>query len=258
MKTLMDQMVTDGITPWCIGIESGDATGWVATDWMEDIMLRTTSLENYDKWTRGELAFTSPEVKKAAETMADIWQDKYVYGGRQQIVATSFQNAPTPMFDNPPKCWMHRQGNFVTSFFPTTAVAGTDYAFFYLPPIDEQYGKPVLFAGDIMTAFRDAPEVRAVMQWFTTFEGVKGWAAAGGALAPHNDSDPNVYSNDVDKGVAQILLDASSVRFDGSDLMPGAVGSGTFWRGMTRFVSGQATLDQALEEIQAGWTTVTP
>ncbi|NTU65435.1 MAG: extracellular solute-binding protein, partial [Chloroflexi bacterium] len=63
MKTLMDDMVADGSAPWCVGIESGAATGWAATDWMEEIMLRTTSLENYDKWVAGTLPFSSPEVK---------------------------------------------------------------------------------------------------------------------------------------------------------------------------------------------------
>ncbi len=57
MMTLSQQMVNDGETPWCIGIESGSGTGWPATDWIEDIMLRTTSPENYDKWTKGELKF---------------------------------------------------------------------------------------------------------------------------------------------------------------------------------------------------------
>ena len=64
LKTLMDQMVADGSTPWCIGIESGAATGWVATDWIENIMLRTTTPENYDAWVQGKLKFSSPEVTK--------------------------------------------------------------------------------------------------------------------------------------------------------------------------------------------------
>ena len=42
---LSDQMVVDGNTPLCIGVESGNATGWTATDWMEDLMLRTASPE---------------------------------------------------------------------------------------------------------------------------------------------------------------------------------------------------------------------
>ena len=143
-------------------------------------MLRTTSLENYDKWVKGELKFSSPEVKKAAQIMSDLWfKEGYVYGGRKAIATTAFGDAPKPMFENPPKCWLHRQGNFITSFFPEGKVAGKDYAFFYLPPIDTQYGKPVLVAGDIYAMFNDRPEVRAVMQYFTTGASVEAWVESG-------------------------------------------------------------------------------
>jgi len=251
---LSDQIVADGDAPWCIGIESGAATGWAATDWMEEIMLRTTSLENYDKWVKGELKFSSPEVKHAAEVMSDLWfKEGYAFGGRQAIVTTSFGDSPKPMFDDPPKCWLHKQGNFITTFFPEGKVAGVDYSFFYFPPIDEAYGKPVLVAGDIYALFNDRPETRAVLEYFTTGASVEGWVKAGGAISPHLDSSLDWYTNEVDRGVAEIILNATSVRFDGSDLMPGAVGAGSFWKSMTSYVSGSIDLDTALAEIDASW-----
>jgi len=254
LMALSDQIAKDGDTPWCIGIESGAATGWAATDWIEDIMLRTTSLENYDKWVKGELKFDSPEVRKAVEVMTKIWfDDKYVFGGRKSIPTTFFGDAPKPMFDKPPKCWLHRQGNFITSFFPEGKVAGKDYSFFYLPPIDAQYGKPVLVAGDIYAMFNDRPETRAVIEYFSTGASVKSWVQAGGAISPHKDSSLDWYSNEVDRGVAEIILNATSVRFDGSDLMPGAVGAGSFWKQMTGFVSGTVDENTALKEIDASW-----
>ncbi|WP_200907218.1 ABC transporter substrate-binding protein, partial [Ardenticatena maritima] len=251
---LSDQIKADGDTPWCIGIESGAATGWPATDWMEDIMLRTTSLENYDKWVRGELPFSSPEVKRAAELMAQIWfTDGYVYGGRAAIATTFFGDAPAPMFEEPPKCWLHRQGNFITSFFPEGVQAGVDYDFFYFPPIDEEYGKPWLVAGDIMAMFNDRPEVRAVMEYFTRGEALKGWLAAGGALSPHKDAQIDWYGDPVERRIAELVQEATAFRFDGSDLMPGEVGAGSFWKAMTDWVSGTVDLDTALAEIDASW-----
>lgn len=260
-QELMDSIVADGDTPWCIGIESGGATGWVATDWLEDIMLRTTSLENYDKWTRGELPFTSPEVKNALKVMTDIWfNDSYVYGGRQAIASTNFGDAPTPMLQDPPKCWLHRQGNFITTFFEKNAPgveAGVDYDFYYLPPIDEQYGKPVLYAGDLFSMFNDRPEVRALMEYFTTYEAIQPWIKlGGGALSPHKNAVLEDYTSDIDRNMAETIFTADSVRFDGADLMPAEVGSGSFWKGMTDYVSGSADADQALETIQSGWTNV--
>ena len=251
---LTQMIADDGDTPWCIGIESGAATGWPATDWVEDFMLRTTSLENYDAWTKGDLPFTSPEVTNAVETMSAIWlNEDYVYGGRAAIVSTFFGDAPAPMFEDPPKCWLHKQGNFITSFFPAGLEAGVDFDFFYLPPIDEQYGRPFLIAGDIMAAFTDRPEVLAVMQYFTYGDSVKGWLAAGGALSPHNDASLDWYGNDVERGVAQLVQESTSFRFDGSDLMPGEVGAGSFWKGMTNYIAGTVELPTALEEIDAAW-----
>jgi len=131
-------------------------------------MLRTTSLENYDKWVAGTLDFNSPEVKKAVETWSGLLlTEGNVTGGGAAVVTTFFGDAPKPMFDDPPKCWLHKQGNFITSFFPETAVAGTDYGFFYLPGVDDAFGKPVLVAGDIWAIFADKPEAKALIE-FTT------------------------------------------------------------------------------------------
>jgi len=254
LQALQDQIVSDGDTPWCIGIESGAATGWPATDWTEEMMLRTTSLENYDKWVLGELPFESPEVRHAIETFANIWNnDSMVYGGRAAIVTTFFGDAPTPMFQDPPKCWLHKQGNFITTFFPPEVKYGVDYGVFYLPGIDPQYGKPFLVAGDIMAAMVDRPEVRAVMQLFSTGEGIKGWLAAGGALGPQKDVQLDWYGSDLERDIAGMVANATSVRFDGSDMMPGEVGAGSFWKGMTDYFSGAADLDTVLKEIDASW-----
>jgi alpha-glucoside transport system substrate-binding protein len=256
MMDLSNQIISDGDTPWCIGIESGAATGWAATDWIEALMLRTTTAENYDKWVAGTLKFDSPEVRKAISYMQPIWfNDKMVYGGTKAIATTAFGDAPKPMFDNPPKCWLHKQGNFISSFFPSNLVAGTDYDVFYLPTIDASMGKPFEVAGDIYAAFHDRPEVRAVLQYFTMGESLKGWIEANGAIGPMKDASLDWYKDPVMKKIAQYIADATVVRFDGSDSMPGAVGAGSFWKSMTSWVSGSIDLDTALKEIDASWPT---
>jgi alpha-glucoside transport system substrate-binding protein len=259
---LMDDIVADGDTPWCFGIESGSATGWPATDIIEQLMMRTTSLDNYDKWTTGELPFTDPIVKNAFQKFTDTWMpDKYVYGGTKNVVTTNFGNAGNPMFQNPPKCWLLDQGNFITTFFEKNAPgvkAGVDYDFYPLPAIDQQNGAPVEFGGDLFSMFHDRPEVRAVEQFFTTYLAIQPWiqAGGGGALSPHNDAIVADYTSDLDRKLAQTLAQAPNVRFDGSDLMPAEVGSGSFWKGMTDYISGASDLDKALTTIQNGWANV--
>ena len=254
LVALTQQIADDGDTPWCIGIESGAATGWVATDWTEDMMLRTTSLENYDKWVAGTLPFDSPEVKNAVETWSKVWfNDAYVYGGRSSIVSTAFGDAPKPMFEDPPKCWLHRQANFITSFFPEGKTYGVDYDFFYLPPVDPAFGKPFLVAGDLIAMFNDRPEVRALMEYFTTPQSVSGWLEGGGAIAAQQTATRDLYGSDLDYNISQLVAGATSFRFDGSDLMPGEVGAGSFWEHISSYVAGSEDLDAAMKAIDASW-----
>jgi alpha-glucoside transport system substrate-binding protein len=254
---LSDKMVADGSAPWCIGIESAGATGWVGTDWVEDVVLRTTTPENYDRWVNGELDFNSPEIKAAFDRVGEIWfKEGYVYGGTPTILTTAFGDAVDPLFENPPKCWLHRQASFITNFFPETAKVGEDIDYFYLPPIDPAQGKPVLGSGSISAMFNDRPEVREVMEFLATGESMKVEAEAGVGVAPHKDADPSWYPNDATRGFAEILQNATTFRFDASDLMPSAVGAGSFWTGIVDWVGAEgANTEEVLQNIDASWPT---
>jgi alpha-glucoside transport system substrate-binding protein len=99
----------------------------------------------------------------------------------------------------------------------------------------------------------DRPEVRAVMEFFSTGESVKGWMEQGGTLAPHKDACLEWYGDPVEQKIASVVAGATSVRFDGSDLMPGEVGSGSFWKSMTSYLAGTTDLETAMQEIDASW-----
>lgn len=255
MYDLMDEMIADGYTPWSIGIESGAATGWPATDWMEDIMLRTAGPEMYDKWVNHEIPFDHPAVQETAEIMADIWlSEKYTYGGGMAIATTNFGDAVQPLFENPPKALLHRQGNFIIGFMQDSVQNNVEekVGVFALPQIDPEYGTPVLGGGDQFVMFNDRPEVRQFLEYLTTWEACKSWAAAGGALFPHNDQDFDDYGSAIEADLAKILVNAEVFRFDGSDNMPAEVGAGTFWTGMADMVTG-VPVEDVLSQIEASW-----
>jgi len=257
LLALSDQMVADGYTPWSISMESSGATGWVATDWVEDILLRTAPPETYDAWVAGEVKFDSPEIRRALDIMGNIFfNEDYVLGGTDAILTVPFGDGPTPLLQDPPYALMHRQANFITGFFPNggAEVEQGLIDYFYLPPIDEEYGKPVLGAGDIYSAFSDRPEVVAAMRFLATGLSTKAWVESGGFVSPHNDSDPDWYPSAIERGYAEIILAADTFRFDASDLMPGAVGAGTFWTGMVDFVNSKgADVDEILKTIDESY-----
>ncbi len=255
MIALSDQIVADGSTPWCIGMESATATGWVGTDWVEDIMLRTAGAEAYDQWVAGELDFSSEEVTRAFEMFGDIVMNPdYVLGGTTAVLTTPFGDAPTPMFDDPPGCWLHRQASFIAGFFPEDVQAdlANNVNAFYLPPIDEEDGSPVLGAGDVLAATSDRQEVADFMNFLMMPEAAEYWASQGGFLSPNSSLSLDVYPDEITQVQAEILTGADVFRFDASDLMPGAVGTGSFWTAIVNWISGQ-DLDSSLSAIDASW-----
>ncbi len=162
-------------------------------------------------------------------------------------------DSPTHMFEDPPTCWMHKQASWIQGFFGEGLEPGVDYDFFYLPPVDPEYGSPVLMAGDVYTMFNDRPEVRAFLEYLSTGASIEIMVRNGGGISPHQDSSLEWYATDIDSRIAEILLNAETVRFDASDLMPAEVGTGTFWTAMVDYVGGTITLDEALQEIDDSW-----
>lgn len=254
MIELSDRIVADGDTPWCLGMESGNATGWVGTDWIEDIMLRTAGAEVYDKWVNHEIAFNAPPVKEAFDKFGEIvLNPEYIYGGVVGAISIPFGDSPRGLLREPPDCYLHRQANFIASFLPAEAVLGENIAVFPFPSIDPEFGNPVLVAGDVFAMFNDTPEARELMKYLATPEPHEIWAGLGGFISPHQQVSLDVYPDEVAQRQAEILADAETIRFDASDMMPSQVGTGTFWTGIIDYVGGEDAED-VLTDIEESWT----
>ncbi|TPE52254.1 ABC transporter substrate-binding protein [Amaricoccus solimangrovi] len=258
LKALTEQIVADGGTPWCIGLGSGGATGWPATDWVEDLMLREQPEDVYQQWTTNEIPFNDPRVVAAIEDFG--WfakNDDFVAGGVQAVGATDFRESPAGLFSSPPKCYLHHQASFIPTFFPQGVEAGLDFDFFYFPPYASkpELGKPVLGAGTFAMITRDTPAARAFIEWLETPIAHEVWMAQSGFLTPYKAANPEAYANDLLRAEGQILTEATTFGFDGSDLMPGAIGAGAFWTGMVDFVGG-ASAEDAATKIQNAWQAI--
>ncbi|MGY4748413.1 ABC transporter substrate-binding protein [Pannonibacter sp. Q-1] len=258
LKALTDQIVADGGTPWCIGLGSGAATGWPATDWVEDMMLRTQSPEDYDAWTRNDLKFDDPKVVGAIEEFGYFARnEKYVAGGAAGVATIDFRDSPKGLFASPPQCYMHRQASFIPSFFPEGTVIGEDVDFFYFPAYAEKdLGQPVLGAGTMFSITRDSPAAQALIDFLQTPIAHEVWMAQTGFLTPHKGVNTEVYGDPTLKKMGDILLNATTFRFDGSDLMPGAIGAGAFWTGMVDYVAGGKDAAVVGADIQKAWDAI--
>ncbi|MEL6126589.1 MAG: alpha-glucoside ABC transporter substrate-binding protein, partial [Pseudomonadota bacterium] len=81
------------------------------------------------------------------------------------------------------------------------------------------------------------------------------WMAQGGLLTAHSGVSVDAYNNEASKAQGEILLEATTFRFDGSDLMPGAIGAGAFWTGMVDYAGG-ADAAAVATSIQETWDTI--
>jgi alpha-glucoside transport system substrate-binding protein len=256
LLALSDQMVADGYVPWSIGTGSDAATGWPATDWMEDIVLRDQGTDVYDGWVDNSVAFDGPEITAAAERFAEIaFNEDYVLGGTAAIPDIDFRDAPDAIIGDEPAALMHRQASFIVNFFPEGSEFGTDYGVFPFPSIDGQEG--ALIAGELAVVFDDRPEVVEFIRRFTdtdaqcaggSFEGVS-------RISPNINTTADCYADEVVAVSAETIIAAlneGTARFDASDLMPPEVGSGSFWTGMNEWMRG-SDLGQVLSDIQASW-----
>lgn len=257
LTALEDQIIADGGAPWCLGMESGAGTGWVGTDWIEEYMLRLHGPDVYDQWVSHEIPFDSPEVRAAFEKFEEVWgKDGNVFGGTAAVLGLNFGDVTADLFTDPPSCYLHRQGNFITGFFPSDVQAELDsnVAVSYFPPIEGGYdGNPVLAGGDLAMLINDTPAARAVMEFLATDTYGAEWASAGGWLSPHVGFDSSLYPTQVERDLFEIGANADVLRFDASDLMPGPVGTGSFWTGMVDWIGGQRSLDEVLVSIDESW-----
>ena len=254
LRALTEEIAENGETPWCIGLGSGGATGWPATDWVEDMMLRTQPAETYDAWVNHEIPFDDPAVVGAIEEFGFFARnDAFVAGGAGAVASTDFRDSPQGLFASPPQCYMHHQASFIPTFFPDGTELGLDADFFYMPAYEgKDLGNPVLGAGTLAFVMTDNPAAMAFIEFLKTPIAHELWMAQSGFLTPFKEANAEVYANETLKKQGDILLDATTFRFDASDLMPGAVGAGSFWTGMVDYAGGKPA-EEVAAEIEASW-----
>ncbi|MDR7252561.1 alpha-glucoside transport system substrate-binding protein [Nocardioides sp. BE266] len=256
LNALTEQIKADGGTPWCMGIESDTATGWPATDWFEDLVLRYGGVDTYDQWVSHEVPFDSDVVREsAAEFEKLMFTDGNVLGGRKSISSTGFADAGYPMFDKSgPKCWLFKQGSFIPSFITEGAgVTLDDIGLFGFPPAEAGGDNPLLGGGDLAVLLNDSDQAKQVMKWMSDPELGTEAAPKSSFISPHTTFDTSLYPDALTAQMAQIAYDATDFRFDGSDQMPGEVGAGTFWKEMTAWISDDQDLDTTLKNIDDSW-----
>ncbi|MEY2446438.1 MAG: alpha-glucoside transport system substrate-binding protein [Ilumatobacteraceae bacterium] len=256
VTTLSDQIVKDGGIPWCVGIESGVATGWPVTDWFEDFMMRINGPDVYDQWVQHKIPFNDPKVKAVADAVGAIIHNPAYIGGDNAVKAeatTKFQEGGFPILQG--QCYMHKQASFYSTLWPkgTKVGADGDINSFYFP---SKAGDPkyMLGGGDLIGAGTNKPETFDVLAYTNSGDYQAAIVKAGDtSLSTRKDFDTANFTDPVTKAFADLLKGSDVFRFDGADMMPAAIGSGAFWKEATAWIAGGDTTQQMLDNIEAAW-----
>lgn len=253
-KTIQEKT---GKAPWCAGFGSGDATGWPGTDWVEDLVLRQSGAETYDKWVTNEVPFTDPAIKGAFDSVGELLLNpSYVnagFGDVASINSTAFGDVATPISDG--TCALTHQASFFDGFITDAGgTVGPDAdVWAFITPGEEAGASAVTGGGEIVGAFSDDADTQKVQAYLSSADWANSRVALGGVISANKGLDPQNAKSPILQQAITILQDPKTTfRFDASDLMPGAVGAGTFWKGMVNWVNGTPT-DEVLTSIEAGW-----
>jgi DNA-binding SARP family transcriptional activator/class 3 adenylate cyclase len=256
LADLSDRLRADGETPWCMGLESGEASGWPATDWIENLVLAADGVQTYDDWSFHRLPFDSPQIRQAFERFGDVvFPEGSVQGGPSGAAARSFFDAQLPMLNDHPGCWLYQFPTFAAAALPPGA-PGRSTDTFPFPPMAGTEGG-VMGGGEMIGAFSDRPEVREMIRFLLSPEhGAQAARRGVEYMSPHRDFDLGNYPPFMRKQaeVVRAALADDTFRFDASDLMPAGFGDRVFWDAMMRYVEeGPDSVDEILQGLDAAW-----
>ncbi|KQQ05582.1 MULTISPECIES: ABC transporter substrate-binding protein [unclassified Rathayibacter] len=268
VPTTWDEMEALGTTiaeksggpSWCAGFASDAASGWPGTDWIEDAVLRESGPDVYDSWVAGDTPFTDPKIKQAFDSVGSILLDPTLvnagYGDVSSINATAFGDVAQNIANG--SCALTHQASFFEGFLTgadaTVAEDGDVWAFL-TPPINADDDQAVTGGGEFVAAFADDEDTAKVQEYLASADWANSRVTLGGVISANTGLDPANASSDLLRSSISILQsEDTTFRFDASDLMPKAVGSDSFFKGIVDWVDGSST-DQVLESIQAGYTS---
>jgi alpha-glucoside transport system substrate-binding protein len=239
-------MASAAKSPWCIGVESGAASGWPGTDWIEDFVLRQSGPDVYQSWYQGKTKWSDPAIKAAFTAFGGVVSG--AYGGPDAVLTTAFANGGDALFATPPGCLVHHQASFITGLDNAFKgkTAGTDYNFFPFPDINPQFAGAIEGSGDLFGMFKNTPASASLMKYLVTAEAQDIWVKLGGAISANKNATD--YPDDLSKRSAALVTSAKIFAFDGSDLMPNAMNT-AFFAAILDFIKDPTTLDATLTKL---------
>jgi alpha-glucoside transport system substrate-binding protein len=243
---------------FCAGFESGAASGWPASDDLDNIIMRQSGPDVYTKWIQGTQKWTSPEIKQGYQALLQEVSPANVYGGTNYVLSTNFQKAGDPLFKPTGSfkagCLFIIQASFQPSFFTQSypnLQAGVDFDFFSHPSMgSSQYDGNYNGFYDNYAMYNNTPAARQLMQWMVTKDAQQIWASSGVSLSSNKST---TYNDAVFKTAAQDVSTGTNMLITAGDYMPTDMRN-AYWQSLLNVTNNPGSLNSELahlDQVQA-------
>jgi len=240
----------EGTSLFCAAFESGDASGWPASDDLANIIMRQQGAEFYIDWYSGNVAWTSPEIRTAYETFGQMVAEDKVFGGTNTVLSTNFREGGDPLFTDPPGCLLFEQATFMAGIFSENdpeIQPDEDFTFFPHPKFNDEHAGNINGFADSFVMYNDTPQARALMQYMSSDQAQQLWVDQGGTLAASTNITD--YPNEVLSKAAEVVAGAENILLTAGDQMPADMQQ-AFWKSLLNFTADPSQLDSILANLE--------
>ena len=255
----------EGNELWCLTIDSaenqplldyeyGESSGWIISNWLENIVFSNYGPEIYDLWSQNEVKFSDQEIILSLLDIGKIIHNKnQIFKGKEYFIRSQVSNSPKNLASDSSTCVFSLSGHHSINDFPSDKNFGEDYDFFIFP--SDEYSEMVIGFGDTLSLLNyDKPTVEVYKSLISSDFG-EVWASKQDTLFISSRSDFNLeaYNNPLaSKQFIQIRdsLKSNLFRYDASMLMLNGTGKKILWTSLRKFATlSNDYLPEITEEI---------
>ena len=243
----------DGKNLWCLDIESGASTGWIATNWLEDLILSEYGVEIYDEWTNQNIPSSSDEILNSINSIGKlVFTENAIYGTNKRIVRKEFRNNYNNLLNENVDCVFSWGGHYASFYMPQDKKFGKDYDFFKFPSTNNM--NSMVGIGDVITVLNYSNATQEVFNAIIDESFGQNWMSKPDAsYIPANKLNQNLISNPLTEKEAEIIkqsLNENTFRYDASELMERKIGADALWVALTNYIDmGRERAYREIEDI---------
>ena len=227
------QIADEGSSPWCANSESSSSTGWIQTNWLEDILLTKYGPEVYDKWSRLEIRASNIKIYSSLKIIGElIFYENHIYNGTQSIRNNEFRNLPKIMLNDTTSCFLSWSGHYFKYYIPENYEYLKDYGVVAVPTINFQ--NSVVGIGDNIVLTKNDDLSKKVISKILSKNFGETWSSYSDSefISANKYFDENKITNQLTKHEFQIVhsaLNIDNFRYDASELMARPIGANDLW-----------------------------